>query len=80
MIGCGLVVDWRGFVLTSATLTPDIESLYVIDHEDKKYEADVITADTYVVECKGSNIAMDEEIVSNICVWREPDHLQSHSK
>ncbi len=32
---------------------------------------------TYVVECEGSNIAMDEEIVSNICVWREPEHLQS---
>jgi len=35
---------------------------------------------TYVVECEGSNIAMDEEIVSNICVWREPDHLQSYGK
>ena len=35
---------------------------------------------TYVVECEGSNIAMDEEIVSNICVWREPDHLQSSGK
>jgi len=35
---------------------------------------------TYVVECEGSNIAMDEEIVSNICVWREPDHLQSPGK
>ncbi len=31
---------------------------------------------TYVIECEGSNIAMDEEIVSNICVWRKPDHLQ----
>ena len=35
---------------------------------------------TYVVECEGSNIAMGEEIVSNICVWREPDHLQSQGK
>jgi len=35
---------------------------------------------TYVVECEGSNIAMGEEIVSNICVWREPDHLQSQRK
>ncbi len=29
---------------------------------------------TYVVECEGSNIAMDEQIASNICVWREPQH------
>ena len=31
---------------------------------------------TYVIECEGSNIAMDEEIVSNICVWRKPEQLQ----
>ncbi len=30
---------------------------------------------SYVFECEGSNIAMDEEIASNICVWREPQHL-----
>ena len=29
----------------------------------------------YVVECEGSNIAMDEQIASNICVWREPQHF-----
>ena len=28
----------------------------------------------YVVECEGSDIALDEEIASNICVWREPEH------
>jgi len=28
----------------------------------------------YVIECEGSNIAMDEEIVSNICVWQSPEH------
>jgi DtxR family Mn-dependent transcriptional regulator len=32
---------------------------------------------TYVVECEGSNIAMDEQIVSNICVWQGPEHVQS---
>jgi len=45
VIGCALVVDWRGFVLTSTTLTPDIESLYVIDYKDKKYETSIITTD-----------------------------------
>jgi DtxR family Mn-dependent transcriptional regulator len=35
---------------------------------------------TYVIECEGSNIAMDEEIVSNICVWREPQHYKSAGK
>ncbi len=34
----------------------------------------------YVIECEGSNIAMDEEIVSNICVWRKPEHLQETGK
>ncbi|NVL91281.1 MAG: PDZ domain-containing protein [Desulfobacterales bacterium] len=45
LIGCGLIVDSRGFLLTSATLTPDIESLYVIDQKDKKYDANVVTTD-----------------------------------
>jgi DtxR family Mn-dependent transcriptional regulator len=35
---------------------------------------------TYVIECEDSNIAMDEEIVSNICVWRQPEHLQETGK
>jgi len=34
----------------------------------------------YVIECEGSNIAMDEEIVANICVWRSPEHLQAAGK
>lgn len=34
----------------------------------------------YVIECEGSNIAMDEEIVSNICVWRKPEQLQEDGK
>jgi DtxR family Mn-dependent transcriptional regulator len=34
----------------------------------------------YVIECEGSNIAMDEEIVSNICVWRQPEHVQEAGK
>ena len=34
----------------------------------------------YVVECEGSNIAMDEEIVANICVWQNPEHLQAAGK
>jgi DtxR family Mn-dependent transcriptional regulator len=34
----------------------------------------------YVIECEGSNIAMDEEIVANICVWHEPDQPQSIDK
>ena len=29
----------------------------------------------YVVECEGSNIAMDEQIASNICVWKGTDLL-----
>ncbi len=31
---------------------------------------------TYVIECEDSNIAMDEEIASNICVWRQPEHIE----
>ena len=46
LIGCGLIVDSRGYVLTSVTLTDDIESLYIIDAENTKYEVEVITADT----------------------------------
>ena len=30
---------------------------------------------SYVTECEGSNIAMDEQIASNIRVWREPQHI-----
>ena len=43
--GCGLIVDWRGFVITSASLTSDIESLYIIDCKGQKYDASVITTD-----------------------------------
>jgi len=31
---------------------------------------------SYVVECENSNIAMDEQIASNICVWREPKEFE----
>ena len=31
----------------------------------------------FVVECEGSNIAMDEQIASSICVWKEPSPLQA---
>ncbi len=30
---------------------------------------------TYVIECEGSNIAMDQQIASSICVWRNPQHF-----
>lgn len=35
---------------------------------------------SYVIGCEGSNIAMDEQIASNICVWREPQHSQPVEK
>ena len=35
---------------------------------------------TYVIECEGSNIAMDEQIASNICVWVKPEHLHATGK
>jgi DtxR family Mn-dependent transcriptional regulator len=35
---------------------------------------------TYVIECEGSNIAMDQKIASNICVWRDPGYLQPAAK
>ncbi|MHC4123329.1 MAG: metal-dependent transcriptional regulator [Planctomycetota bacterium] len=35
---------------------------------------------TYVIECEGSNIAMDKQIASNICVWREPQHFPRAGK
>ena len=45
IIGCGLIVDSRGLVLTSVTLTDDIESLYIIDGENRRYRADIIATD-----------------------------------
>jgi Na+/H+ antiporter NhaD/arsenite permease-like protein/S1-C subfamily serine protease len=45
VIGCGLIVDSRGLILTSATLTDDIESLDIIDSENRKYQAGVIATD-----------------------------------
>ena len=35
---------------------------------------------TYVVECEGSNIAMDEQIASSICVWKNYEPLQAGGK
>ena len=45
LIGCGLIVDSRGYILTSVGLTDDIESLYVIDAENSRHEVDIITTD-----------------------------------
>ncbi|MEE9370335.1 MAG: SLC13 family permease, partial [Sedimentisphaerales bacterium] len=45
VIGCGLIVDSRGLLLTSATLTDDIESLYVLDGKNRKYQASVVATD-----------------------------------
>lgn len=45
LIGCGLIVDSRGYILTSTRLPEDFESLYVLDSEGNKYDADVITTD-----------------------------------
>ncbi len=35
------------------------------------------TYPSYVIECEGASIALDREIVSNICVWREPQQFQT---
>jgi DtxR family Mn-dependent transcriptional regulator len=32
---------------------------------------------TFVVECEDSNIAMDPQMASNICVWKELKPLQA---
>ncbi|TKJ33663.1 MAG: hypothetical protein CEE38_19955 [Planctomycetes bacterium B3_Pla] len=45
IIGCGLIVDSHGLILTSATITGNIESLYLIDRDDNKYQASIIIAD-----------------------------------
>ena len=45
MIGSGAIVDSRGYVLTTAALTPDIDTLYVMDADGEKYTATVVTAD-----------------------------------
>lgn len=45
LVGCALVIDARGYVLTSASLTPDIESLYIIDAENTQYPVDFVTTD-----------------------------------
>ncbi len=42
LIGCGLVIDQRGYVLTSVKLGPDIRSLYVLDRNGLKYAAEIV--------------------------------------
>ncbi len=38
------------------------------------------TYPSYVIECEGANIALDREIASNICIWKQPDHLKINAK
>ena len=45
LIGCGVIVDTRGYILTSLDLTEDIESLYAVDWNNTKSEAKVIATD-----------------------------------
>ncbi len=33
------------------------------------------TYPSFVIECEGANIAMDEEIASNVCVWRKTEDV-----
>ncbi|MEO5360752.1 MAG: FeoA domain-containing protein [Nitrospirota bacterium] len=33
------------------------------------------TYPSFVIECEGSNIALDDEIANNICVWREKKYM-----
>lgn len=35
---------------------------------------------SYVIECEEANIALDEEIVANICVWKESSEFQPREK
>ena len=37
---------------------------------------------TYVIECEGANIALDSDLISNICVWKElarPEATEGHT-
>ncbi|HUV40676.1 MAG TPA: SLC13 family permease [Sedimentisphaerales bacterium] len=65
VIGCGVIVDRGGFLLTSAPLTPDIQSLYVIDYKNNKYDASVITSDKLtsltLLKASAGNTAGTEE-------------------
>ncbi|MHC4293972.1 MAG: SLC13 family permease [Planctomycetota bacterium] len=45
LIGCGLIVDPRGYVITSVPMTADIESLHAIDPEAVKHEAEILATD-----------------------------------
>ncbi|WP_420266353.1 metal-dependent transcriptional regulator [Candidatus Magnetominusculus dajiuhuensis] len=38
------------------------------------------TYPSFVIECEGSNIALDEEIANNICVWREKKYMPKTSR
>ncbi|MBF0319563.1 MAG: FeoA domain-containing protein [Nitrospirae bacterium] len=38
------------------------------------------TYPSFVIECEGSNIALDEEIAHNICVWKEKKYEPKVSK
>ena len=45
LIGCGVAVDPRGFILTSSSLIYGIDSLHVIDRANVKYETIVVSVD-----------------------------------
>ncbi len=34
---------------------------------------------SYVIECENANIALDKEVASNICIWKEPLQFQPGS-
>ncbi|MFC1462018.1 SLC13 family permease [Verrucomicrobiota bacterium] len=45
LIGCGVVVDSRGYVLTSAALPVTMKSLHAIDRAHEKYETAIVAMD-----------------------------------
>lgn len=45
LIGCGIIMNSRGYVLTSAGLKDGIESIHIIDSNSKKYESTLVATD-----------------------------------
>jgi len=78
LMGCGVIVDERGYVLTSVAMSPNIESLHVVDADNTEYEVEVVTRDRTgrLTLLKISQADPQVAPVLQAATWADPKHIK----
>ena len=78
LMGCGVIVDERGYVLTTVAMSPNIESLHVVDADNTEYEVEFVTHDR-TGRLTLLKISQPDATVSPVlqpATWADPKHIK----